>query len=1397
MSDPWEAVDPEMPLLLVPVRVETRSRYAGPDDPEPDSVKLCVRIYPDDLATTPDGRARLLPTTFRVLVWQGGRRSEAEGLPVRLDDIGVNLGSPGSGEGAAADAADAAFGEGAAALRDLARGAQGAASWLGDYAEAVERGLGVTVTLAGGAETVDTVYVIGVRTVETDPDPDAAAAALQEALEAHGDRALVAAGTPTNNTEAARAGWSNAAAESAAGALDAASELARALGLADVSALTDWSSTATSPSLAGSMASALWPVTWGAWLGDTLRSRLVGPYERLDLHEHVVRHVRPEGPFPTLRVGRQPYGVLPVTIPDAFSPFETGEQAVARAVKAARPFWDSAAPAPTVADGDLRTVLPKILGLAPASRNVRVRRMLRTDSPLGLAYERAGGLQADAQRARIATTRELERQLGLAPSSLRQLPHLGPARMLGLPLTAENDVEVLAALAQDHTVAGEESVLQVLLTVSRSGSWARARSTRAVALRLLDGGEELAQIIDSGDADSAARARDEAVQQLVFTILELRIVADDPDGFVRTIEEFVTADLLDAAQQVWREDARMTLETLRERAGSLAVSTRRSVLSDRLRLAQGLPYLSRARELLAALLEYLEALDVAGRVCRSLDVLSGVGDADQRERLLAGAMDVASHRLDAWVTSLATRRLRHQRAARPTGITLGAYAWLGNMPLRPAPAEGGIVEADGVGWMQAPSPTHAATAAVLRSARLTHAPGDGADSPLEIDLSSTRTREAVDIVRGMRHGQQLGALLGYRFERWMHEADPHLNRFLLVLRALAPLVVGRETPTEGDDPAFALTAAVIDGAVLLDKRGEMAARLAASDVADPPGAPPLAALLPRLEALVSRLDALADAVADLMLAEGVHQLVSGDPARATAAMNALSGDVLPEEPDIPDAPAEKDGATHRLLTLGAVTEPGDGTGWVQGIAGAAHPFLERWCRGVLGRADRIAVLERPGGGWGYAGLLRLSALEFVLAADGTPEGLERFWARMRRRRRSLPVGALRARPAALAADRLTLGEAWEIASVARGVLATARAVAPDDLVASGAPRSAARHVPDDAATAARLDAAVTATDGVMGPLPESPVARDVASLLARADALAAIGVGLDTDPATFAGEPLVLRDYVAGLVSAAGERRRRATAALAPAEPGAADRRVADIAAALAEIVGAAPVVVALAPPVDPGMGGALLPGDPGPAPRRFVARMAAVRPAVVRWATLSALRRATGRGGVLRAAVFGADRWVAEGEPAPPDVAVTSIVIDGVGALALTEPIGGLVVDGWTEHRPALRLTDPATGGTEPLVATGLTVHAPAPGARAPQAMLLGVSPDGKPWTEGRVIALLGEVQAELRMRLVTPGDVPDLGELMPAVSVGHWSTLDEYTIDPSALLRLDRMVPTFVKGS
>ena len=164
-----------------------------------------------------------------------------------------------------------------------------------------------------------------------------------------------------------------------------------------------------------------------------------------------------------------------------------------------------------------------------------------------------------------------------------------------------------------------------------------------------------------------------------------------------------------------------------------------------------------------------------------------------RQQLLAEAMDLLTYRLDAWGTSLATRRLIMMRQAAPTGLRLGAYGWVEQVrraaPLQPVPTPAVDVaapvsrQAHNKGFVHAPSLGHAAAAAVLRSGYLSQESNRASGaSPFAVDLSSERVHRAKWLLDGVRRGQSLSALLGYRFERSLHERG--LDRYIQRFRAL-------------------------------------------------------------------------------------------------------------------------------------------------------------------------------------------------------------------------------------------------------------------------------------------------------------------------------------------------------------------------------------------------------------------------------------------------------------------------------------------------------------------------------------------------------------------------------------------------------------------------------------
>ena len=293
------------------------------------------------------------------------------------------------------------------------------------------------------------------------------------------------------------------------------------------------------------------------------------------------------------------------------------------------------------------------------------------------------------------------------------------------------------------------------------------------------------------------------------------------------------------------------------------------------------------------------------------------------ERHLTASLDLAAHRLDAWITAFASQRLAALRAGAPSGLRVGAFGWVeGLAPRSEAPAS--------EGWITAPSLEHATTAAVLRNGYRARRLEGEPPGTLAVDLSSRRVRRALRLLAGVRAGRSLSALLGEQLERALHDAK--LDALIEGLRAYAPapdggavdgLLIAQRWRDGHDLPGFAL-----DGNRAL--------------------------VAPLLDALDDTLDA----VGDLTLADGIHQIVAGNSVRAGALFDALGrGEQPPPELTVTRTPR---GAVHHAVSLlaalppNASRPPGTWPDTPDSIRAAAEPVADAWAARALGRAKDAA-----------------------------------------------------------------------------------------------------------------------------------------------------------------------------------------------------------------------------------------------------------------------------------------------------------------------------------------------------------------------------------------------------------------------------------------------------------
>ena len=1286
--------------------------------------------------------ARTLPDHFVAIAYarsgSGGQASwteigRAEGKPV---DDSVQLGFDPS-------APPPAVSETGPSLPDGMK-------WMIDKDAAERAGLLLRLALPAGTGQVDRLVVLGVL-----GSLDAAAASTRVAellANHHYSRGLevLPIGTPTNNTTADRSGFAGRDDPVASFAVERrtpappdgsdGSLFSRSLGIPADTLRGVANSGTTEQAAAGQMNALVWPAAFGYWFDSLVQP---GPQDGdiADVRRHAIQMVRGRGPLPPLRVGKQPYGVLPVTSLQDWQPGSEppGVVRAAQFLRLALPWWlDGVLHAPAVRAGaNPDQGILDVLAQSPVSSTVAVRSMVGANVCY-VPYAEIPGIEGPAAEANRQRWLALLAMRSLGINGLLYISQLvgraDPVPLLQLPYTVD------ARTPRDQVGGAWQGIATYLRALrGRTTADLKAEDPHGFTslLTLLAKRSVMLERVRAGMKDTTGSAAGKFVEahmrvdhpavvqaQLMSTTATLRI------GDTRS----TTAAFL--AGSVQEEDGTVlgAIEHLDRKLVTGTIDTTR--------------YAS-----------YAETLGAAEAVANL--------QPDRAALLLGEALDVASHRFDAWVTSLATRRLSDLRAATPVGVTLGAYGVVEDLVRRPArptvaqPPAGAptplFEDTSGGGFVHAPSLAQAATAAVLRAGHLSHAARDANASALAVDLSSSRVRMALGLLDGVRQGQSLGALLGYRTERLLHETGA--DAAVAVVRTLAPPpVVTAEGTPEGLPPS-----AVCDGLAL--------SRMSRTDVLNAVNAVD-ANLVTKVDAVLDTLLDAVDCVADLLLAESVHQIVRGNPTRAAGALDVLNrGEGAAAEPEVVATPRTGTSLTNRALVLVA-HDPPAAPGWrTDGVRAKAEPRLAAWAGHVLGDPTGISVVVESGGTSETISLadLGLGALDVVY---------EQLIPRVLRHARNL--GA--AEDATVDVSEARLATLLAAAEGVRSLITRARAGTGLDLArpqdrgsvitgpppVDGADASAlTTSLPDrdGGDRRARLDAArttlqqaVSALGGVTADGP-SPAEAGITPAL---DTLACYGLAPGGDPAL---APTAAA--IAALHDAAAKRLSDSTASpddaaalfgdgfpvLALAAP--------PFPAALATALAADPVAAAPAEVLDP------LGGEDG-ALNAWVEGYGRVRSGVGRLADVlfAARLRRTGAPAKLRAIQQPAEpfptadaarrgQWIGLPFPAPlaPDP-VTSLVAHVLGDLDADQGIAVLVLDEFIEVVPAEETT------------TALSFAFDAPGARPPQTILLAVPPvPGTAWTVDSLAGVIGETVDLAKIRMVDLSAVAWAGRFVPTI--------------------------------
>ncbi|WP_456281242.1 hypothetical protein M1D55_04430 [Cupriavidus sp. JZ107] len=695
-------------------------------------------------------------------------------------------------------------------------------TWWTSFEVAMDVELAIEIAFPAGAQppALDAIVVAGIGDVSPEP--------LIAMHAASGRLSVLRPGTPTNTVD----GEATAEVASNAGADPAAWE-----GIDDAPPAADSASAAVMQALAGPDAvpiklqggdvaasgydplvvHALWPVLWGHALRD-----VVGAGEQeARLAEWAEAWLATQGPYPAIRVGSQPYGLLPATVLAGW----TGQHITAGQIRAwAGPWRDAAAADAAVYPGTV----------------------------VGASAQRAAELLGeDTPTRRWAVRLVSPLPVVNAIRAMRGMPPLQPSAW-------EDDTASI--------LAGRKTPLSPL------GAFSEQAPVPASTPEADSDDPETLRLLLEDDSEIFPQRWDHKLGLLGHLIFEALCLLRASVGQAR--ESIETGQPVDPHAPLPMQAGTDALVRLVRRG------------------YPGTPSQPQLDDLFAS--PDAGAQRVAKRCLRGIEALVALvqayaDDPDGVFGCVLAALDTASHRVDPWVTGLASSRLRELQNARAPW-RLGVYGWVdAPAPYDAAtPGHGLPPGPTAAGLLHAPSHTQAMTAALLRDAAVRH-PGD---ARWRIAIDSAKVRAAMRLAERVRLGVHPYEALGLEVERIVGDWD--------TVRKLREDYPMRDTHAG---------TRCCDGARVL----RLLFRHQAGD-------PPPPALPAGVREALATCDAALDTYADLLVADGVHALVSGHGGLGNAAMEAAAGLGPPPELRAIRTPRQ---ATSVRVSAWAVLPPGD------------------------------------------------------------------------------------------------------------------------------------------------------------------------------------------------------------------------------------------------------------------------------------------------------------------------------------------------------------------------------------------------------------------------------------------------------------------------------------------
>ncbi|MFK7757897.1 MAG: hypothetical protein AB8B53_13285 [Flavobacteriales bacterium] len=390
--------------------------------------------------------------------------------------------------------------------------------------------------------------------------------------------------------------------------------------------------------------------------------------------------------------------------------------------------------------------------------------------------------------------------------------------------------------------------------------------------------------------------------------------------------------------------------------------------------------------------------------------------ANQSEDLLnsmfSSTLDVATFRLDAWISGLFSKKLFDHRSHETIigvagtysynkGSYIGAYGYVESLSKRISSGTEPITESYGLpvtpenttkdlekdGFIQGLSVDHGITAAVLRSGYLSSVLHEHSEltNRMAISLTSKRVRMALSLLDGVRNGQDIEHLLGYRIEEELFSytnSDSELNALVGKLRKKFPndletsssnassnsnyeygnvcngLAILESLTLSGLIPNQSLSEYLLNDTaskeqLISDLQLEYSGLTAFNNELG-------ADAIDNLAACLEIVYASFDAFADLAISEGVYQIVKGNAERANAYMTMMGGGRTLIEPEI--VKTQKTGLSFKqrmVCNVDFVTSYSTTSGWSETtILADLNPSINQWLQSVLVPSANTKILVR-------------------------------------------------------------------------------------------------------------------------------------------------------------------------------------------------------------------------------------------------------------------------------------------------------------------------------------------------------------------------------------------------------------------------------------------------------